>query len=63
LKKKKQKNFRSWGQCASVPIKANRRLGLIGTEAQTPPGAKVFWFFFAKKNLFLRHLFRNIITV
>jgi hypothetical protein len=36
-----------------VPIKPNRRLGFIGTAAPTPAGPKVFWFFFAKKNLFL----------
>jgi hypothetical protein len=35
-----------------MPIKPNRRLGLIGTVAPTPPGAKVFLvLFLQKKNI------------
>jgi hypothetical protein len=51
--KKRSKKLLLGGQCAAVPIKPNRRLGFIGTAAPTPAGPKVFWFFFAKKNLFL----------
>jgi hypothetical protein len=49
LKKKKQKNFCSGGVGGSVPIKPNRRLGLIGTPAPTPPEQKFFGSFFQKR--------------
>jgi len=49
FEKKKQKTFAPGGVWNSVPIKPNRRLGLIGTEAQTPPEQKFFGYFFSKK--------------
>jgi hypothetical protein len=49
LKKKQQKNFCSGGVDAAVPIKPNRRLGLIGTAPPTPPEQKFFGYFFSKK--------------
>jgi hypothetical protein len=54
FEKKNQKTSAPGGVRTSVPIKPNRRLGLIGTEAQPPPGAKVFLLlFFQKKKRFL----------
>jgi hypothetical protein len=40
LKKKQQKNFCSPGRCAWT------------MSGHAAPGAKVFWFFFSKKNRF-----------
>jgi hypothetical protein len=49
LKKSAQKTFAPGGVWGSVAIKPNRRLGLIGTRAQTPAEQKFFCFFFFKK--------------
>jgi hypothetical protein len=47
--KKVTKKLLLGGRPISVPIKANRRLGLIGTEASPPPGPKVFLVLFLQK--------------
>jgi hypothetical protein len=53
FEKKKQKTFGHGGGSAAVPIKPNRRLGLIGTESSPPPGPKVYLvLFLQKKNVF-----------
>jgi hypothetical protein len=49
LKKKEAKKLLLGGRIASVPIKPNRRLGLIGTEVIRPQEQKFFGYFFSKK--------------
>jgi hypothetical protein len=51
--KKVTKKLLLWGRHTCVAIKRRRQWRLIGTEVQTPPGAKVFFvLFLQKKNLF-----------
>jgi hypothetical protein len=49
FEKKEQKTFAPGGVCGTVPMKPKCRLGLIGTESQTPPEQKFFGYFFPKK--------------